>query len=281
MSNKIYGIPVGTPMNPAKIDPAVSADKIASSVASYMEEHPITPSSIGARPDSWTPTASDVGAAPKSHTEDKNNPHGVTAEQAGAAPSGYGLGEGSPKWVATLDQVTSPGWYGMSFAVSDLPAGASHGAWYFFVDAFKDADNLEIVLPITSNYIYSILSKLRRRKWNGSWQDWEWEHPPMNAGVEYRTTKRFNSYPVYQMFHSVGWADKGEHTFSLPISHEVGRACRAVSISVMNNEHEVLTSHESVSVNCGRYEEGVHLSVKLKLANALGHVQFVVEYIKM
>lgn len=64
MSNKIYGIPVGTPMNPAKIDPSVSEDKIASSVASYMENHPITPSSIGARPDSWMPTAEQVGALP-------------------------------------------------------------------------------------------------------------------------------------------------------------------------------------------------------------------------
>lgn len=64
---------------------------------------------VGARPDTWTPTASqvgavptsrkvnnkalssnislsasDVGAAPSSHVTDKNNPHGVTAEQVGA-----------------------------------------------------------------------------------------------------------------------------------------------------------------------------------------------------
>ena len=65
---------------------------------------------VGARPDTWTPTASqvgavptsrkvnnkalssdislsatDVGAAPSSHVTENNNPHGVTAEQIGAS----------------------------------------------------------------------------------------------------------------------------------------------------------------------------------------------------
>ena len=88
MSNKIYGIPVGTPMNPAKIDPAVSADKIASSVASYMENNPITPSSIGARPDSWMPTAEQVGARPNTWTP--------TAEEVGARPN---------DWLPTIAEI--------------------------------------------------------------------------------------------------------------------------------------------------------------------------------
>lgn len=96
MSKKIYGIPVSTPINPAKIDPVVPEDKLASAVASYMEENPITPSSIGARPDTWTPTAEEVGAAPESHVEDKNNPHGVTAEQVGAR---------SNTWLPTVDEI--------------------------------------------------------------------------------------------------------------------------------------------------------------------------------
>lgn len=77
MSKKIYGIPVSTPINPAKIDPVVPEDKIASSVAAYMEENPITPSSIGARPIEWMPSAEEVGAAPMDYAKKVGNPYNL------------------------------------------------------------------------------------------------------------------------------------------------------------------------------------------------------------
>lgn len=49
--------------------------------------HGVTASQVGARPDTWMPSASEIGAAPASHAKDKNNPHGVTAEQVGARPN--------------------------------------------------------------------------------------------------------------------------------------------------------------------------------------------------
>ena len=110
MSDKIYGNPVATPINPKKITPDVSAEDISAAVAAYMEENPITaeevgarpadwvPSAedVGARPNTWTPTASEVGATPASHAENKNNPHGVTAAQVGARPA---------TWMPTAEQV--------------------------------------------------------------------------------------------------------------------------------------------------------------------------------
>lgn len=47
MSRKIYGIPVSTPINPAKVKPDVPEEQIASNVAAYMERNPVTPSGIG------------------------------------------------------------------------------------------------------------------------------------------------------------------------------------------------------------------------------------------
>ena len=47
MSKKIYGIPVSTPINPAKVKPDVPEEQIASNVAAYMERNPVTPSGIG------------------------------------------------------------------------------------------------------------------------------------------------------------------------------------------------------------------------------------------
>ena len=99
MSKKIWGLPVSTPLNPAKIDPVVPDDKLANAVSAYMVANPVTPSGIGARPDTWTPTAEDVGATPASHAEDENNPHKVTIAQIGAAPATHAADKGNPHAV--------------------------------------------------------------------------------------------------------------------------------------------------------------------------------------
>lgn len=36
-----------------------------------------------------------------------------------------------------------------------------------------------------------------RKKVSGGWQPWEWVNPPMQIGVEYRTTERYLGKPVY------------------------------------------------------------------------------------
>lgn len=38
---------------------------------------------------------------------------------------------------------------------------------------------------------------LHKAKTAGVWQPWEWDNPPMQTGVEYRTTERFWERPVY------------------------------------------------------------------------------------
>jgi hypothetical protein len=53
-------------------------------------------------------------------------------------------------------------------------------------------------MPANHNWDdYSVLSELTRWKQSGVWQPWEWEHPPMQLGVEYRTTERWNGKAVY------------------------------------------------------------------------------------
>ena len=41
------------------------------------------------------------------------------------------------------------------------------------------------------------MCKCRRSKLSGVWGEWEWEKPPMVAGVEYRTTERYLGKVVY------------------------------------------------------------------------------------
>ena len=51
--------------------------------------HGVTAEQLGAAPAGHTHSLADLGAAPASHATDKNNPHGVTADQVGAAPAGH------------------------------------------------------------------------------------------------------------------------------------------------------------------------------------------------
>ena len=42
-----------------------------------------------------------------------------------------------------------------------------------------------------------------------AWQPFEWEHPPMQLGVEYRTVERYNSKPVYVKAVNIGELSTG------------------------------------------------------------------------
>lgn len=40
--------------------------------------------------------------------------------------------------------------------------------------------------------------------WTNTWNPWEYENPPMNNGVAYRTTERYKGHPVYAVTLSLG-----------------------------------------------------------------------------
>lgn len=47
-------------------------------------------------------------------------------------------------------------------------------------------------------------AKAIKTYYNSVWNDWEWENPPMVAGVEYRTTERYNNKVVYTRYVNLG-----------------------------------------------------------------------------
>lgn len=174
----------------------------------------ITPESIGARPDTWTPTAEEVGATPASHAENTNNPHAVTAAQAGArpdtwlptiaeigaAPAGYGLGTYDPVSISTDEQINSAtrnGWYRVSASTMNF-GGYTDGNGALFVAAIRNDRVWQTMYFKNSNTI------ARRVCASGTWGEWELENPPMNLGVEYRTTERYQGKPVYTACFSCG-----------------------------------------------------------------------------
>lgn len=111
------------------------------------------------------------------------------------APAGYGLG-GDSKYVSDVNQAIANGWYYSNPNTLNIPEGMT-GYADIFVKTRTDA---------VAQYIRNVMNNtnLVRYKEDAN-SDWivEWENPPMESGIEYRTTERFfyNGvyFPVYTM----------------------------------------------------------------------------------
>ena len=119
----------------------------------------------------------------------------------GAAPDGFGLGGNATEILAgaDLNSYVKIGRYAQGttrfmIQILNLPDAFSTGG--IVVDVFAISttclaqiaynlrDEKDIVIAMRQNYV-------------GTWQPWEYVNPPMQFGVEYRTTERFDGVPVY------------------------------------------------------------------------------------
>ena len=60
---------------------------------------------------------------------------------------------------------------------------------------YKGTADYASLIPIGHSNIYAYGWRMQKR--NGTWQPFEWDNPPMEVGVEYRTTERWMGKPVY------------------------------------------------------------------------------------
>ena len=104
----------------------------------------------------------------------------------GAAPDGFGLG-GDAKTVSDCHAIGKTGWYFTNSTAANRPALLGSSCL--------------IHAKVNSNLI-----SLEATDYNGNraecayingWNEWEYVNPPMQVGVEYRTTERWNGKPVY------------------------------------------------------------------------------------
>lgn len=150
---------------------------------------PITPASIGARPDTWMPTASDVGAAPGGKGYGDQMEYVEVSNEAALEAKLDEMLSGmtvrtSKQFVLVFNSVSNLN----SFA--ELAYTSEYGGGYATLTVYSwhisgDGDRT----ALNSTYI-----KVKRY---GSWATFEWQNPPMQLGVEYRTTERHNGLPVY------------------------------------------------------------------------------------
>lgn len=164
--------------------------------------HGVTAAQVGAHPNTWMPTAADVGAAPAGHG---------LGQETGYLPS---------VTKEALDNTFTAGWYqyyNLDVFCCGYP-GTQHGgilvvpamwgcAQYFFCRNFLGG-----VLKRT--YINSIDNNGKPSEWT----PWEYVNPPMISGAEYRTTERWNGKVVWTVLLALG--SVGEGVFSETTSYE-------------------------------------------------------------
>lgn len=142
-------------------------------------------------------------------------------ENLGVAPAGFGLGD-----VATLaedcDTAIANGWYYCNSTTANKPDSVNNCT--FFVLA-RNTSQIYQYFFLTSNGCV-----MQRYTTDGgtSWVE-EWTNPPMEIGVEYRTTERWNGQPVYTKLLSCGTTVKGKATASIALNlvHLVRDVCWA------------------------------------------------------
>lgn len=147
----------------------VETDPTVPAWAKQPQKPAYTAVEVGARPNTWMPTASDVGAA----------------------PAGYGLGVSGAVYTSDLNTCIQNGWYYTNSATLNIPHTYFSEASVFVMGR----TSTNIVQKLTSISYRSIMMRYTTDG-GATWVE-EWVDPPMAVGVEYRTAERFDGKPVY------------------------------------------------------------------------------------
>lgn len=151
----------------------------------------LTAEDVGARPNTWMPSAAEVGARPNTWLP--------TIADIGAAPSGHGLGGWAElgSW-AGIDGLTANGWYRFdSINVTINNVGVVSAL--VRVDWYYGSYGTQTLYAVNSGSGSNEIPVLKRTCGYAGWQPWECVNPPMEVGKEYRTIKRYVNKPVYTM----------------------------------------------------------------------------------
>lgn len=116
------------------------------------------------------------------------------------APIGYGLGNVAYNLTEVTDanNAYQNGWYLLG---NDAANGVGCRA-VMRVDAYSSSALIQTVFSNQYSNKYPLIQQ--RVCFNGTWGEWEWVNPPMEADVLYRTTERYQGKVVYAKLVSFG-----------------------------------------------------------------------------
>ena len=207
----------------SEITPSIATDKTLTLADAPADSKTVGDrlSSLGAvdvhaRPDTWTPNASEVGARPETWLP--------TIEEIGAAPDDFGLGAYAGMTVTDANEATKNGWYLVQSGAANAADTNEHPMLVVAYDS-GGVNQIGFFGNTTSGATYV----KTRKKSNGGWQEWEWLNPPMFVGVEYKTMEKYEGGAhVYAQLVDLGTTTE---TFSATVTIDgITRLIRAVPI---------------------------------------------------
>lgn len=167
----------------------------------------------------------------------------VAAALSNKTPAGFGLGGQSKELTSgdDLNTIWENGWYRWgSSSPQNAPKMTSdvEGARYIFARvANYDSQN---VLQEYWSLNQSAQNQARRICRNGTWGPLEWINPPMQLGIEYRTSERYNGNPVFVMAVNGGaFPDNSSKTIDVQIPDTSGQVKMLDCYGVLDNGTQI------------------------------------------
>lgn len=177
-------------------------------------------------------------------------------DPAAVAPSGYGYGEPCISLYHTGDNSITA----LEEHLDEIVAGMNDGEAkqiLFTCTGIASTTFYGTVYQHTASYVvvtgktYFQNGSIVKCKFGGKWEQHAWENPPMELGVEYRTTERWNGKAVYTALLNLGYGPNSG-TFDINTNLVATQAIRAtarISGGGVNQSVPYENNTEAVSVS--------------------------------
>ena len=186
-------------------------------------------------------------------------------EQYLVAPGGYGLGISDCININSgFKNITKNGWW---ISTTDTP----DGSWWRCLATVTNGGK-DIVLDA-----WSLDGKYNAKlsKNGGDWGEWEWVNPPLGLDIEYRTTERFQSRPVYCKLIGFG---SGPNNTTKSFAHGIENIYIVVEWSChnINTGTNISQATNIVAVTIDR----TNINVTTSANESAWNMRFLVKYVK-
>lgn len=172
-----------------------------------------------------------------------------------AAPDGFGLGTIN-QVVTDFDTIKLNGWYWGAAGTAHAPD--STNSWSVRVTNLSNNNDICIQDAYTLTNVNSYIHRRRLVYVDTATQNnpWEWVNPPMQLGVEYRTTERYLGKPVYVKVVNFGALPANN---SKVVQHGISNYVQAIKYDLVGaNDNACMTNFPGVS---GIYSGAVDITI--------------------
>lgn len=164
----------------------------------------------------------------------------VAAALSNKAPAGFGLGTSNPRHIDDANNALESGWYYLDASTLNGPESAEYSNVMLVLTRNSNPQTVQVSFNVTD-----LAFELRRVCTNGVWSPWEWVNPPMQLGVEYRTTEHHNNKSVYKKHVNTGALSAGT---SKSVAHGVENiGLRLSALYGINNDGDNLVGNPGIT----------------------------------